>query len=640
MTVSVTRTGAIARVTIDNPPVNAASHAVRSGLMKAVADCEADAAVTAVILHCAGRTFVAGADIREFDAPPQEPHLPDVIAAIEGASKPWIAVLHGTVLGGGLELAMGCHARVAAPGTRLGLPEVNLGLIPGAGGTVRLPRLVPADVALTMIAGGKPVPADAALASGLIDAVAGGDLLDAATALAGDVTPEPTLDRAVRAPQDRDAFDRQAATLVAKARGQVSVAEAVRAVERALDLPAAEALAAERAAFLDLKGHPQARALRYIFFAERGTLSDPRCKGATRPVEQVAVVGGGTMGSGIAAACLFAGLTVHLMERDAPAASAGSMRVAQILDGAVTRGRMTQGARDSLQMRFSASAAPADLAQADLVIEAVFEDRDAKTEVFAMLDAQTRADAILATNTSYLDVTALARTVADPSRVIGLHFFAPAHIMKLLEIVVPDGVADDVVATAAALSKRLGKTAVLAGVCDGFIANRVLTAYRQEADALIEGGASPYEVDAAMRGFGMPMGVFEMQDLSGLDIGWAARKRRAAAGVPGYRPAPISDALCEAGWFGRKTGRGWYRYDEGAAAPCPDVAALLARHRPDRPIDADRIMARILGAMQREGAAILDEGIAARASDIDVAMVAGFGFPRWRGGPMFLSDTP
>lgn len=643
MAVTLERDGDCAVVTIDNPPVNAASHAVRQGLMEAVAACEADASVRAVILRCAGRTFVAGADIREFGQPPKEPHLPDVVAAIETADTPWIAAIHGTALGGGLELAMGCRARIADTNARIGLPEVNLGLIPGAGGTVRLPRLVDADTALTMVAGGKPVSAAEAHRAGLVEGVDEGDLLTAAKELARSMTgDEPrTLERTVRQPTDVDAFAAQKAKMIAKARGQQSIEAAVEAVARALELPADEALAAERDAFLALKASDQSAALRHLFMAERATLSDPRCKGTPRPFDTVGVVGGGTMGAGIAAAFLLAGLTVLLVERDGQAAQAAHERVSSILDQSAKRGIIDETARADIGNRFSAHDDYGPLSQADLVIEAIFEEMDVKKTVFATLDAVTRPDAILATNTSYLDVDAIASTVADPSRVIGLHFFSPAHIMKLLEIVVPGRVADDVVATAAGFAKRLRKTAVLSGVCDGFIANRIMSAYRREADYLIEDGALPADVDRTMRDFGFPIGVFQMQDLAGLDIAWAMRKRRAATRDPNERYVAIADRLCEKGRFGQKTGAGWYRYEDGKPVADPDVTALIEDERERKGIAPvsltdEAIMDRILSAMQSEAQAVLDEGIASKPGDIDVVMTSGYGFPRWRGGPMFM----
>ncbi len=645
-TVTVAREGAIAVVTIDNPPVNAASTAVRAGLMEAIRTCDSDPEVRAVVLACAGRTFVAGADVKEFGQPPHPPILPDVVDAIEGAAKPWIAAIHGTALGGGLELAMGCHARVAAADAKLGLPEVTLGLIPGAGGTVRLPRLVPTELALRMVSGGKPIGAGEALKAGLIDAIAEGDLVTAAKDLAATLdAPRRTLSLPPQPPADPAAFDTAADTAIRRARGQLSIPEAVAALRRALTLPAAEALSAERDAFLRLKDSDQSTALRHIFFAERATLSDPRCKGPARAIDHVAVIGGGTMGAGIAAACLLKGLRVTMIERDADAAEAGGRRVDQILSDSAARGLLGPAAQAAALGRFAARSDYAATADADLVIEAVFEDMDVKKTVFAALEAHTRPDAILATNTSYLDVNEIAGTLADPSRVIGLHFFSPAHVMKLLEIVLPDAVADDVVATAAALSKRLGKIGVLSGVCDGFIGNRIMSAYRREADYIVEDGAMPWDVDAAMRDFGFPMGVFEMQDLAGLDIAWAMRKRRAATRDPAERYVAIADRLCEAGRLGRKTGQGWYDYDAGRPRPSEMVAGLIADERRLKgitpvPIAPEAIMDRILSALLAEANQVLAEGIARSADDIDVVMVNGYGFPRWRGGPYFDARRP
>ncbi|SHG93577.1 3-hydroxyacyl-CoA dehydrogenase NAD-binding domain-containing protein [Marivita hallyeonensis] len=644
MTVDIARQGDLAIVTIDNPPVNATSQAVRQVLSDAVRQTSSDPDVRAVVLRCAGRTFVAGGDVTEFDKPPVPPHLPDVIAAIEDADKPWIAALHGSVLGGGLELAMGCHARIGAPATKLGLPEVSLGLIPGAGGTVRLPRLVEADLALDMVATGKPISAERALKAGLIDRIAEGDLLDAAKELARRTTaPRRTLSRPARPPKDPNAFAAEAATLRARARGQNSPVAAVAAIERALELPADAALAAERQDFLELKADPQSKALRRMFFAERQTLKDdPRAAGTARPLAHIGVVGGGTMGAGIAAAALLSGLSVTMVERDADALAAGQGRVGDILDGSLKRGKISPKRHAEIQAVFAGSVDYAALSDADLVIEAVFEDIQVKTTVFKALDSATRPDAVLATNTSYLDVGQIASAVSDPSRVIGLHFFSPAHIMKLLELVVPDRASPDAVATGAALGKRLGKITVLSGVCDGFIGNRIMSAYRREADYMIEDGALPADVDKAMRDFGFPIGVFEMQDLAGLDIAWAMRKRRAATRDPNERYIEIADRLCEQGRLGRKTGKGWYRYSGKTAEVDPEVTALIEAESARKgivrkPLSDDAIMARILTVMQTEGRAILSEGIAAKSSDIDVVMVNGYGFPRWRGGPMFMA---
>jgi len=647
MSVSITTEGNIATVTIDNPPVNALGHAVRKGLGRAVEAIEADPAVAAVVLCCAGKTFVAGADIREFGQPPRAPHLPDVLRRIEACPKPWVAAIHGAALGGGLELAMACHFRVADENARLGLPEVTLGVIPGAGGTVRLPRLVPAELALDMVAGGKPISAAVAQEAGLVDALADGDLLEQATRRAARAARDggwtAMLDRPVRQPGDRDAFDARAAKIRARARGQTSPGAAVAAIIKALDLPAGQTLDAERATFLALRDDPQAAALRHVFFAERDTTRIERLRNVTpRPCACIGIIGGGTMGAGIAAAGLLAGLDVIMVERDAAAAEAGRGRVETILDGSRQRGLISEQQHAGMIAAFRATAGYDVLDRADIVIEAVFEDMGVKKEVFRALDAATRPEAVLATNTSYLDVNEIAGAVADPSRVLGLHFFSPAHIMKLLEIVVPAKVADDVLATGVALAGRLKKIAVLAGNCDGFIANRIMSAYRRECEYMLEDGALPWEIDAAMTGFGLPMGMFQMQDLAGLDISWAMRKRQAATRDPAQRYVEIADKLCERGHFGRKTGRGWYLYEDGTARPDPEVEALVLSESRRKGItrtafSPEQIMDRILRAMQTEGEKVLAEGIARNAADIDVVMVNAYGFPRWLGGPMFLA---
>ncbi len=635
MVVSVAVRGDTARVTIDNPPVNAASRAVRQGLMEALAETEADPAVKAVVLSCEGRTFSAGADVSEFGRPPAEPHLPDVIDAIEGASRPWTAALHGTVLGGGLELAMGCSARIAAPGTTLGLPEVTLGLIPGAGGTARLPRLVPAHRALDMIAGGRPVTAEVALTDGLIDRIAAGDLLEEAASLARQTEARGTIERPLRA-FDRAEYRGLAARTRARARGQISPLEALAAVDRALKMAPDEAKRAERDAFLRLKHSAQSAALRHIFFAERKTLRDPRTKGPGRPFADIGVIGGGTMGTGIAAACLMRGLRVRLVEQAADRAGQARRTIAETLAASGRRGLVQDP--DAVLESLTASDSHGSLSDADLVIEAVFEDMDLKKRVFRQVEAITRPDAVIATNTSYLDVNEIAGVLDDPSRAIGLHFFYPAHIMKLLEIVLPDAVADDAVATAARLARRLGKIGTLSGVCDGFIGNRIMSAYRHEADLLLMEGAAPGQVDAAMRDFGFAIGIFEMQDLAGLDIAWAMRKRRLAEGGMPEGYVHVADRLCEAGRFGRKADAGWYDYRGGAGVPSDFVASAIAHERSrrgvaPRPFARGEIMDRILRRMQSEAEAVLSEGIAQSAADIDVVMVNGYGFPRWRGGP-------
>lgn len=632
----------IAIVTIDNPPINATAHAVRVGLADAFGALAGDPEIRGVVLQAAGRTFPAGADIAEFGRPPVAPVLRDVLAAIEAQDKPVVALVHGTALGGGLELALACHARLLDPAAEVGLPEVTLGIVPGAGGTQRLPRLTGLAAALDLITTGRRIGAAEALRLGIADAVTEGDRLgfacdwllarlDAPVRRTSDL-PVPPLDEAMLA----------AARAVAARRmpGQVAPGRAVEAVA-AGGAGFAAGMAAEAAIFAELRDGPQARALRHVFFAEREAAKIPETAMAeARPVDRVGVVGGGTMGAGIAAAALLAGLPVTMMERDAAAASAGRDRVAAILDESAKRGRLSPERRAAiLDDAFATTIEADDLGDADLVVEAAFEDMDVKRALFARIASAVRPEAVLATNTSYLDVRAIAAAAARPERVIGLHFFSPAHVMKLVEVVVPDGAAPAAVATGVALARRLSKVPVRTGVCDGFIGNRILSAYRKAMEFAVEDGAAPEEVDAAMRGFGWPMGVFEMQDLAGLDIGHANRRRLDATRDPRERYVRIADRLVAAGRLGRKTGAGFYRYEEGRAVSDPAVAAIVVEERAargiaPRAIPAEEIVIRLRAAIANEAARLLAEGIALRASDVDVVMILGYGYPRWRGGPL------
>ena len=635
--VSLNFADGIAHLVIDNPPVNALDQRLRAGLEQAIAQIGQAPGLRAVVLSCAGRTFVAGADIRELGAP-VAPYLPDVLAAIEASPVPWIAALHGSVLGGGLELAMACHARIAVPGTRLGLPEVNLGIIPGSGGTVRLPRLVAMTDAIALATSGKPISAGRAQAIGLIDRIAESDLLAEAAGLLPQA--RRSMDLQVRG---LDGVDWQAADQAVRrqARGAAAPIEALAALRDAAALPAHEAMVRERDRFLRLAVSDESMALRYIFFAEREAGRSLR-QGAAAPagLGRVGVVGGGTMGAGIAAALLIAGSSVRLIERDQAAAQLARNRVTDLLQVSLKRGALRDP--DAIN-RLTTGVEYADLTDCPLVIEAVFEDLDIKRALFRQLDAVMPRDAILATNTSYLDVDALARTTHDPSRILGLHFFSPAHVMKLLEVVRGAETGPRSLATAAALARHLGKTAVVSGVCDGFIGNRIMNAYRTDCEFMLEEGALPEQIDRAMESFGFAMGIFAVQDMSGLDIAWAARKARDATRPAGQRYARIADRLCEAGRLGRKTGRGWYDYSSGSATPDPEVARIIDEEsrragRRRREFTQADIMARILSVMQAEGRAILREGIAESASDIDVVMVTGYGFPRHKGGPMYLAQ--
>ena len=649
------REGDILLVTIDNPPVNALGVDVRRGLMEAIEAADADAAVKAVVLVGAGRNFLGGADIREFGKPPQAPALPDVCNRIEAATKPVIAAIHGAALGGGLEIALGAHYRVALGSAKLGLPEVLLGLLPGAGGTQRTPRLIGAQAALELMLSGRHIGAAEAAKLGLVDKLADGD--DAAAAglayarelIAANAAPRRTSEASALSDRAavQAAIDAARADTAKKARGLFSPLKIVDAVQGALDLPFAEGLALERTLFIECLESPQRAGLVHAFFAEREVVKAPETKIAQpRPIASIGIVGGGTMGAGIAVAVLDAGLPVVMIERDDEALARGRANVEKVYDGLIAKGRIKPEGKAAIMARFGGSSSYDALGQVDLVIEAVFEDMAVKQAVFKELDRVCKPGAVLATNTSYLDIDQIAASITRPSDVIGLHFFSPANIMKLLEIVVPAKVSADVVATAFELAKKLKKTAVRAGVCDGFIGNRVLAVYGAAAQAIMEDGASPWQIDKAVRDFGYPMGPFQVSDLAGGDIGWATRKRRAATRDPQARYVQIPDRLAERGWFGQKTGRGYYLYPEGAriGTPDPEVDAIIDAERQragitPRSFTDEEIMRRYLAAMINEGANVVHQKIALRPLDVDVTFVHGYGFPRYRGGPMHYADT-
>lgn len=644
MVVSVAQYDNVAIITIDNPPVNATSLAVRQKLLSVINQTNSDDTIKAVVLTCAGRTFIAGADVKEFDQTPVPPHLPDLLMRIEQASKPWIAAIHGSAYGGGLETAMACHHRIIATDVKLGLPEVTLGVIPGAGGTVRLPRLVPPETALEMIATGKPISAQDAIKVGLADAVSSRDLLADAIALACTApAPKALLSQALKKTAYTDRLETVAAKILSKTPRQNAPKAAVQALRNTYTLPPKEALKIERKTFLSLRADQQSAALRHLFFAERATTKIEQIKDIKpRTLLKIGIIGGGTMGAGITAACLLSGYQVQMIELNIEAAEDGKSRVFSILDDSNKRGLISTKKQQQLAQNFSASARYDDLEDADLVIEAVFEDMDIKKQVFAKLEVATKPNSILATNTSYLDVNEIATSIHTPDRVVGLHFFSPAHIMKLLEIVEQDHTKKETLATVISFAKRLGKIPVIVGVCDGFVANRIMSAYRCEAEYIIEDGAMPWDVDNAMIEFGFPIGIFQMGDLAGLDISWAMRKRKALTRDPNKRYVDVGDKLHELGRLGRKTGRGYYNYEEGPKGkPDPEVETLILGESKRKGItrtsfSSKQIMSHILNTMQREGKKILDEGIAEKAEDIDVIIVNAFGFPRWRGGPMYM----
>lgn len=643
------RDDGLALIRVDNPPVNALSQAVRLGLRDATAEIGADLDIRGAVLICAGRTFIAGADIKEFGKGPLEPSLPDIIAEMETCPKPIVAAIHGTALGGGLEVALGCHYRVMAPGAQVGLPEVKLGIIPGAGGTQRLPRLTGVERAIEAVTSGRRISADEAAKTGIADAIVDGDLESVAVAFlqerlaAGDSAPAVS-ERDVPA-ADEGAVDALLQKIKKRARGQLSPVKAAESVRNVLSMPFAEGIAREREIFQELVTSDQSKALRYAFFGERAVSKVPGLD-SVRPldIQKIGVIGAGTMGSGIAAACADAGYAVVVAETTADAAAAGRDRVSGIYDGQVKRGRIDASTRDDRLSRISVVSDLSALADADMVVEAVFEDMDVKRDLFARLDKIVKADGILATNTSYLDVNEIAAVTARPENVCGMHFFSPANVMKLLEVVRADKTGDVTLQTALAVGRKLGKVAVVSGVCDGFIGNRIWSIWRKQAEFLLEDGAYPADIDKAVTDYGFPMGPFAVYDLSGLDIAWAQRKRLAATRDPAERYVEIPDRICEMERFGRKAGAGWYDYSSGKADVDPVVTGLIDAHRRDKGIetrdfDCAEIQRRMLATMANEGAKILQEGIALRPVDIDMVLIFGYGYPSWRGGPMFEADS-
>lgn len=635
--------GAIGLIETDNPPVNAAGHAVRAGLVAALDALNAAPEVLAIGLYGAGRSFIAGADIREFGKPSQPPSLPDVCQHLEDSAKPVAAILHGVALGGGLEVAISAQARIALPGTKLGFPEVNLGIIPGAGGTQRAPRLIGMAAAAELITSGKPIATEAALKLGLIDRIAEGAPKDLARTAAQELidgTLPSQRTASLTATPDPERIEQTRSELHRRHPHDLAKQKALYALSSA-PLPFAEGLQAERAIFKECLASAQRAGLVHAFFAERSVAKIPEATAKPRKIGRIGVVGAGTMGSGIATACLIAGCPVTLVERDAAALERGIASIAANLDGAVKRGKLSKEKRAEIALLTSRSLE--DLTGADLVIEAVFEDFAVKRDVLAQIDAACPG-AILASNTSYLDLNALAAGTRDPGAVLGLHFFSPAHVMRLLEVVVGRATRADIVATGFALAKRLGKVAVRAGVCDGFIGNRLLRRYRMACDHLVLDGAHPAEIDAALEAFGMALGPFRTSDLAGLDIAWADRKRRAPERPPEERYSALADRLCEAGHVGRKAGRGFYDYRGAEPVPNPDLDALIADERAahgitPRAFGPEQIVARALTALIAEGARVVDEGIALRPIDVDAVYLFGYGFPRWRGGPLHYADA-
>jgi 3-hydroxyacyl-CoA dehydrogenase len=649
-TVNYILTGQIGVITVDNPPVNALSQSVRQGLMEALDQAENDDS-RALLIVCAGRTFIAGADISEFGKPIQEPWLPAVFDRMEAFDKPIVAAIHGTALGGGLETTLAAHYRCAVPTAKVGLPEVKLGLLPGAGGTQRTPRLVGVDAALQLMTSGIPIPARQAHETGLIDRIIDGDLKDGALAYVTELLeqgagPRRTGEQAVPA-HDVAVFDNVRATLAKKARGQVAPQFIVDCVEAATTLPLAEGMKLEREKFMELMAGEQSAALRHMFFAEREAAKVEGLAKDTplRPVEKVGIVGGGTMGGGIAMSFANAGIPVTLVEISDEALQHGLGIIERNYAGSVKRGKLSEVKAADCRALITGATDYAALAEADLVIEAVFEDPALKKEIFAKLDGICKQGAILATNTSYQDVNAIAAATSRPQDVIGLHFFSPAHIMKLLEVVRGDKTADDVLATCMKLARQIRKVPVVSGVCYGFIGNRMLQPYGTQTQLLLLEGATPEQIDGAMEAWGMAMGPLRVFDLAGLDVGYKARQALSdeQKGDPAtYR---VPDILVEKGRLGQKSGAGFYRYDEQRKpSPDPEVHAIIEEAAADlgierRDVSDEEIVNRLVGALVSEGRKIVAEGIAQRPGDIDVVYVYGYGFPAHRGGPMHYGEA-
>ena len=632
-------------VEIDNPPVNATSTSVRKGLMEAVRACHNDnGEKKAVILVCKGRSFIAGGDITEFDAPPQEPHLPDVCNAIEDADLPWIAVMHGHVLGGGLEIAMSCAFRIAHKDTKFGMTEVKVGLIPGAGGSQRLPRLIGLDAAVPMLTAGKLISSNEFLSLGGVDIVhEHSDAEEIALNFLQTLPNRPTpISRRNVIITDPEILEKTEVKLEASSKGDLAALANLKALQLAVETNFDKGQPIERERHLDMRNSAESRALRHAFLAERQVSKPALLKGSNpKEIKNVVVVGGGLMGAGIAFSTLMASYEVTLIERDESAVNSAKDRLSSMMEGAIKRGKITEERGETLLNSISLSTDYNSASTADIAIEAVFEDIEVKQNVFKSLAAVMRKDAILASNTSYLDPNLIMQGLDNPARMLGLHFFSPAHIMKLVEVITLDNTHPDIVATGFNFAKSLGKTGVLSRVCDGFIGNRILAAYRRQADYLLIDGATPSQIDRAMRNFGLNMGPYEMQDMAGLQIAWANRKRLAATRPKTERYVEIGDKLCEIERFGQRSGKGWYRYEDGSRSPVEDETVLQLIEEVSKihgvnrqEFSDDEICQRLLTVMINEGALIVEEGIAERDLDIDVVKILGYGFPRWRGGPM------
>ena len=645
----------IATITLDNPPVNGLGYALRHAFMESLAKAQADAAVEAIVITGTGNVFSGGADIREFGSPRSTaaPNLLDMIAGVESSPKPVIAAINGTAMGGGLELALGCHGRVALDKAVVALPEVKLGLIPGAGGTQRLPRAIGLEMATNIIVSGEPFPVKMLAKSGLFDAVVSDNLQAAAADLGRELAasgkPLPMVRKQPFNLKGSDAegflqFARMgAASQFPREPARAQSVDAIASGLKSFD----DGMANERKIFMSLMFTPGSQSMRHAFLAERAAsrIPDVPPETPTRPITKVGVIGAGTMGGGIAMNFLNAGIPVTIVETQQEALDRGLATIRKNYENSAKRGRITAADVETRMGLLHPTLDFGALSQADLIIEAVFENMDVKKQVFEKLDAIAKPGAILASNTSTLDLNAIANFTKRPADVIGMHFFSPANVMKLLEVVRGAATSKEVLATVMKLAKPIKKIAAVSGVCDGFIGNRMLEHYGRMANFLVEEGATPQQVDRALENWGMAMGPFRMGDLAGNDIGWAIRKRRYVE-KPHVAYSKIADRLCEKGRFGQKTGAGWYRYEAGNrnAIPDPEVDQIITDYRREigvnpRQISDAEIVERCIFALVNEGARILEEGIAQRASDIDTVYLAGYGFPAWRGGPMFYADT-
>lgn len=647
MAITLAKNSDVAVILIDNPPVNAIAHTIRIGLVDALYQANEDTSVVAIVIASAGDTFSAGADVREFDAPTRAPALGDVSNAIELSNKPVVAAIHGAALGGGFEFALSAHARIADAGARLGLPEVKLGLIPGGGGTQRLPRLAGFAAAVDLVATGREIGAHEALQIGVIDRIADEALFQEACTLARSLAGRMLRRTSTISPPPfgQDAIEKTILDLGKRARGQDAPTAGARMVMRAACVPFQDALREELALFNTLKTSDEAKSLRYVFGAERAARKHADLDHATpRPVHRIGVVGGGLMGAGITIAFAIAGFRVELAEQNDAAAASATEKLNAGFARMARSGRLTEPSRADALSRIGVSGELRAVQHCDLIIEAVYDDLAVKQSVLSAITSLVGADAIIATNTSYLDPNVLAQSVAGPQRFAGMHFFSPANLMRLVEVVRTDSASSETLATLLALSKRLGKVGVVAGSCEGFIGNRIFTAYRRECDFMLEDGALPHEVDAALEAFGYPMGPYAANDLAGLDISWARRKRGAASRDPSQRYVAIADKLCEQGRFGQKSGKGYYRYEGGRRLIDDDVITLIedesrAARISRRTFTPDEIVTRVMRSIVDEGRRLLAEGIAARASDIDLVLIHGYGYPAWRGGPMYRAGV-